>query len=146
MDLLIVKFPHGLKLQLTRGAEWWSCGDVLAVFPRAGHLADDVLNAFAHDDRLVIRAPLAAVLAAVAHARAVAGDDDDDDDDDESGSTTEYGTLCSGCRRERETSPPPPQPVDPSAPRLTEAALARHTRARSRSPARAEDPSAEGGR
>jgi hypothetical protein len=60
------------------------------------------------------------------------------------GSTTEgddeSGTLCSHCRREREISPPPPPaPIDPSTPRLTVEALARHTRtagsrSRTRSP------------
>jgi hypothetical protein len=139
MDLLVVKLTRGLTLRISSGAEWWSCEDVVAVFPRAGHLADGLLEVFAHDDDLTIRAPLAAVLAAVAQKLA-AGDYEGEESELEE-STTEYDTTCSACQRAREISPPPaPRPADPSAQRLTEEALARHTAATSRSRSRSRSP------
>jgi hypothetical protein len=128
MDLFVVKGPRGLILRLGRVADWptlhddvvaaakWPAprDDVAAVFPSAGQLADSVLNALGHDDRLAIQAPLSCVLAAVAHAIA-------DDEGD---------SVCSHCRA-REA------PADPSG-RPTEEALDEHAgAARSRSPMQA---------
>jgi hypothetical protein len=109
--------------------------DVVAVFPCAGHLADNVLGAFAHDDDLTICAPLAAVLAAVAQGLAA------DDCGGEESELEASGDSCSCTfcerEREREASPPPaPRPAEPSAQRLTEEALARHTEATSRARSR----------
>jgi hypothetical protein len=137
MDLLVVKLPRGLTLRVGSGAEWWSCEDVVAVFPRAGHLADNVLNAFAHDDNLTIRAPLAAVLAAVAQGLAANDYGGEESELEASGDSC----SCTFCEREREGSPPPPPlPADPSAQRLTEDALARHTEATNRDRSRSRSP------
>jgi hypothetical protein len=91
MDLFIVRTIHGFRLRMGYVSEWSSPWDtVVAVFPRAGHLVDDVVNALSHDDHLVIQAPISCVLE-------VSDADDDDDDDDDS--------LCPGCSCE---APPPP--------------------------------------
>jgi hypothetical protein len=108
---------------------------VVTVFPCAGHLADNVLNAFAHDEDQTIHAPLAAVLAAV--AQELAGDYGGEYSEQEA---SEDSCDCTLCEREREASPPPPLPADPSAPRLTEEALARHTRAAERDRSRSRSP------
>jgi hypothetical protein len=146
MDLFIVKLPRGFTLGVGRVSEWQVRADVVAVFPCAGELANDVLNAFAHDADRTIHAPLTAVLAAVAQGLAAydydygGGETEPDEPTTEPDEpTTEYGTLCSGCRRE--VSPPPaPLPADPSAPRLTEEALARHTAETGRSRSRSRSP------
>jgi hypothetical protein len=138
--------PDGFRVRQGNMENWPHppSGDTVAILPRMGHYADAVVDALCRDTTVVNHsAPFSVVLAAV--ARGIA-----EGEADAGGLTTdgESGTLCSGCRREREASPPPPQPVDPSVPRLTEDALAQHarTRDRSRSPVRAEDPSAQGGR
>jgi hypothetical protein len=102
MDLLIMKLPRGLTQRVSSGVEWWSCEDVLAVFPRAGAYADGILDAFAHDDNLTIRAPLACLMAAVAHQISTYTYESDESELDEP--TTEYDTTCSACQRARARS------------------------------------------
>jgi hypothetical protein len=111
----------------------------VAVYPGVGHLADGIVNDFARTgaaaaDR-TIHAPIAVLMAAVARRLSAW----DFDYEDRGAEPTEYDTLCSSCRREREVSPPP-LPADPSAQRLTEAALASHTRVAERSRARSRSP------
>jgi hypothetical protein len=67
MDLFVVRSIHGYRLRLgsVAGVPPQPWDTVVAVFPRCGHLADDVVNALAHDDHLVIQAPISCVLAAV---------------------------------------------------------------------------------
>jgi hypothetical protein len=68
MDLLIVKLPHchALRVGSGSGAEWKSSADLVAVFPRAGWCAGEVLSALSHNANLTIQAPLSCVLARVA--------------------------------------------------------------------------------
>jgi hypothetical protein len=66
MDLIIVKVPRGFTLCVGSGVRWSSCNAVVAIFPRAGWHADEVLSALVHDDNLTIQAPLSCVLATVA--------------------------------------------------------------------------------
>jgi hypothetical protein len=153
MDLLIVKLPRGYTLCAGSDEKWSSCNAVVAVFRRAGWQTSDVLSALAHDDDLTIHAPLAVILAAVA-LRLSAWDFDYEDrgaEPTEQDEPIENGTLCTGCRVDRACFLRHlPLPADPSTPRLTEEALAQHTRAqdrdRSRSPVRAENLPAEASR
>jgi hypothetical protein len=148
MDLMIRQGPHGLSVRAGSIANWltppWD--DVVAILPRMGPHADAIADALVRDDSVTRHAPFSTILAVVARVIADGDGEEEDEDADESGSTTEYGTLCSCCRRERETSPPPPPlPADPSAPRLTEDALARHTQATERDRSRSRSPRGRAG-
>jgi hypothetical protein len=140
--------PHTLRVGSGSGREWQSRADLVAVFPGAGWCAADVVSALSHNANLTIQAPLSCVLATVAQLISTHGASEASELDEPG---TEYDTICSCCRREREASPPPaPHPADPNVPRLTEEAIAQHTRAherdRSRSPVRAANLSAEASR
>jgi hypothetical protein len=150
MDLLIMWLPHcrAWKVCSGSGREWRGCANLVVVFPGAGWCQTDVQNALSRNEWSPIQAPLSCVLAVVAQwisTRCTI----DASEFVESG--TEDDTVCSCCRREHEASPPPaPHPADPNVPRLTEEALAQHTRAhergRSRSPVRAATLSMEASR
>jgi hypothetical protein len=152
IDLLIMWLPHCRAWRVGSGSgwEWRGRANLVAVFPKLGWCQTDVQNALSRNEWSSIQAPLSCVLAVVAQFisthRAIEASYLDD-----SGTEEDTGTVCSCCRRAREASPPPaPQPADPNVPRLTEEALAQHTREherdRSRSPARAASPSAEASR
>jgi hypothetical protein len=150
MDLIIVRLPHchALKVGSGSGREWRGRADLVAVFPGAGWCQTEVQNALSRNEWSPIQAPLSCVLAMVAQLISTHCTIDVSELDE---SGTEDDTVCSCCRRAREASPPPtPHPADQNVPRLTEAALAQHTRAherdRSRSPARAANLSAEASR
>jgi hypothetical protein len=149
-DLLVLKLPYSNALRVCEGFGWaWPRTDLVAFFPGAGWCAADVMNALTQDSWQPIRAPLSRVLATVAQLLSTHGASEASELDE---SGTDPDTVsCSCCRRAREAWPPPAQPsADPSVPRLTEEALAQHTRAherdRSRSPVRAASPSAEASR
>ena len=148
MDLIIWQAPNcdGLRVCSGTGRDWLYRDEAIAIFPNAGWCQDAVSNALTRESWEPIRAPLACVLSFVGE---VLKAPPPPIELDEPGTVSD--TVCSCCRRERGASPPPaPHPVDPNVPRLTEEALAQHTRAherdRSRSPVRAENLLAEASR
>jgi hypothetical protein len=147
MDLIILQDPHGTGFFVRSGTgrNWLYRDDVVAILPGAGWCEDAVLSAVSRESWAPIREPLACVLGCVGEVLRAPPPPIELDD-----TGTVSDTVCSCCRREREAPPPAPQPTDPNVPRLTEEALAQHTREherdRSRSPVRAASPSAEASR
>jgi hypothetical protein len=73
MDLIIMVDPRGFTLGVDSLGRRSSCDGDVAIFPRMGWHADEVLSALVHDDTETIQAPLSVVLAKVAQLIATHG-------------------------------------------------------------------------
>jgi hypothetical protein len=143
MDLIVSQGPRGLFLGRsdTRGFGSARGGNIVAISPRAGPHMDSILRGLARVDGWIV-SPLSCVLAAAAHTIAREADAKAPCERSRSppggrrcccccgeseAETEDFETLCDGCLRGRELSPPPVREPDPSAPLLTEEALTQHT-------------------